>query len=1323
MATLLQVAGSPGEITGGKCMQRFRTLPIVLAVFAGALTFVAAAPTAPAAAAESFLLAQGDTTLRPSGVWSACQATRGVQPTFQYLRRFHLADYGVPPGKFVLNDLSFGVAKVSKAGFAEVRVYAIDAKDPEMTWGDLELLTTFRPVLDYSDENSVLTVGAGVGIDDASAQDLVLSVGRPDTAQAASFAIGGSHRPETKPSYILAPYCGFDDITNTDVFDIRSDPVIFGSGSTVEPPDTSGEPTRTPADLDGDGYPNADDACPEAYVQPNTWKVEGYEGCYAISVTASAVYAPGSISGFVDASDRYNPTPWLPGTPQEMYEDPCQLPTTVAVWRFEGSDPNPRTWRPTVKLGETISGADGFYSVAVEPLPLGAHYGAVVTSPGVVDGKAYCQGGTYPELLRTVAVPVTRAVEAKFRPGSVIGRVTVTNPPTEAPTACHKGTTFEITENEPPFVRLYASSPDADVEVDQKLAEPDGSFTFDLDPAMPAGTQLFVWTPFMDDEHDGGWCLEAVSAVMTTFTDVDNDEVPDPRDRCPTAEGPDGEPYPGCPTLPQVVTARIDGTTLSGTVTATGAVNGACSQTVVYVGRGGDSTIPVTNLTVNGEVRTYEVDIAHVPDGTLLRVKAEGAFDDGKAICGFGESGLVTAGDGDGDGVLGSLDECPGVPGPSGTFMSGCPYLQQQVSAGYADGAIAGVVSVQRPPGVPAAACALSTLVLVYRITADGREVVAATHTSWDDGSYAVQVGAQADGAQFQVKAFGYPHSLMANCVEGQSEVVEVRVDSDGDGVRDGVDGCDHLDGPGGLTQGCPALHREVTAWHVDGVVSGQVSFVDDDVPASACAQQAHTRMAVYEVAEDDGDLDLLGVGNYSPADGRYSVDLDRDLPVGAGYRVYVLDAIDTDVGWCGLADSGRRTVVASADYDGDGVADSLDSCPAVKGPGDRYPAGCPQLQQQVTAGYANGVVSGVVSVQRPVGVPGTACDGPTNVGVWRITATGRELAGTVETAVDATGNLSYAVQVDAAADQARFQAKAFGYFDTHLALCVAGDSEVVVVQVDGDGDGVNDAADSCPTFEGYVDDPDLAGCPLLERIVSATYADATIKGQIGVSGPNPTPAGTCLSTPVMAFTLVDGVAVQVGETTAPTGDGSYTIAVPAGLADGATYFATVDRTVLDEVAVCRAAESARQQVPDPDPEPDPVVDPVPDPVIAPPGSSGPSITQVAPVISGVKLTKKTIHVVGSRANPRATRLKLSLNVAATVVVKLKGVSRVTGKVTGRQVIAKLAKALPAGASSVKLTGKVGSKKLRPGKYLVTVRATNAVGTATSAASRLTVKP
>ena len=105
-------------------MQPLRSLSVVLAVIAGALTVVAVTPAAPAAAAESFLLTSDDTTVRPSGDFSQC--TRTVpepNPQFRYLRRIHLADFGVPAGPFVLDAGLVRRGQGLQAGFADLRVF------------------------------------------------------------------------------------------------------------------------------------------------------------------------------------------------------------------------------------------------------------------------------------------------------------------------------------------------------------------------------------------------------------------------------------------------------------------------------------------------------------------------------------------------------------------------------------------------------------------------------------------------------------------------------------------------------------------------------------------------------------------------------------------------------------------------------------------------------------------------------------------------------------------------------------------------------------------------------------------------------------------------------------------------------------------------------------------------------------------------------------------------------------------------------------------------------------------------------------------------
>jgi PKD domain len=124
-----------------------------------------------------------------------------------------------------------------------------------------------------------------------------------------------------------------------------------------------------------------------------------------------------------------------------------------------------------------------------------------------------------------------------------------------------------------------------------------------------------------------------------------------------------------------------------------------------------------------------------------------------------------------------------------------------------------------------------------------------------------------------------------------------------------------------------------------------------------------------------------------------------------------------------------------------------------------------------------------------------------------------------------------------------------------------------------------------------------------------------------------------------------------------------------------------------------------------------------PPPITPPTTPTTPATPLPKPTLSGVKLTRKTIHVVGSDDRPRATKLKLSLNVDATVVVKLKR----TAKVNGKAVKAKQSLAMKSGQRAIRLTSKVGDRLLVAGTYRVTLRATNATGSSAVRTVKLAV--
>jgi hypothetical protein len=121
----------------------------------------------------------------------------------------------------------------------------------------------------------------------------------------------------------------------------------------------------------------------------------------------------------------------------------------------------------------------------------------------------------------------------------------------------------------------------------------------------------------------------------------------------------------------------------------------------------------------------------------------------------------------------------------------------------------------------------------------------------------------------------------------------------------------------------------------------------------------------------------------------------------------------------------------------------------------------------------------------------------------------------------------------------------------------------------------------------------------------------------------------------------------------------------------------------------------------------------------APSDPSGLPAAQLAkPALSGVKLTRKAIHVVGSEEKPRATKLKLTLSTDASVTVKLMR----TGKVKQNGGKAKLVKTLLAGKRAIRLTSKTGGAKLPAGSYKITVMAKNSVGSSAVTTVKLRIE-
>jgi hypothetical protein len=96
------------------------------------------------------------------------------------------------------------------------------------------------------------------------------------------------------------------------------------------------------------------------------------------------------------------------------------------------------------------------------------------------------------------------------------------------------------------------------------------------------------------------------------------------------------------------------------------------------------------------------------------------------------------------------------------------------------------------------------------------------------------------------------------------------------------------------------------------------------------------------------------------------------------------------------------------------------------------------------------------------------------------------------------------------------------------------------------------------------------------------------------------------------------------------------------------------------------------------------------------------------PVLSDLSLTKTQIHSVGAVGTglPKRTKLKLTLDVAALVRIRVKAISPY-GLSRAFNVT------LPAGSSAVPISARVDHTKMPPGGYKVVVKAHTADGSST----------
>jgi len=112
-------------------------------------------------------------------------------------------------------------------------------------------------------------------------------------------------------------------------------------------------------------------------------------------------------------------------------------------------------------------------------------------------------------------------------------------------------------------------------------------------------------------------------------------------------------------------------------------------------------------------------------------------------------------------------------------------------------------------------------------------------------------------------------------------------------------------------------------------------------------------------------------------------------------------------------------------------------------------------------------------------------------------------------------------------------------------------------------------------------------------------------------------------------------------------------------------------------------------------------------------GGGGAQVDREAPGIAGLRLKPTRFAVGGRTARKRGTTIRYTLSEAATVTVRVE-------KVRGKRIVP--AGTLPgsgkAGVNSVRFTGKIGRRLLKPGSYRLRVVARDAAGNESTSAAR-----
>ena len=927
------------------------------------------------------------------------------------------------------------------------------------------------------------------------------------------------------------------------------------------------------ADQDDDGVPDAVDAC-----KPVPGPVNGdVPGCVLVDRTLSATYDAGRVSGDL-AVVSYPP----------FAGNPCQHPMVIDVWTVDAQGV-----RALAASGPSSGGMDQTYDLAVGSLPAGTRYVATtrqVLQPGIVlcgaaesnvrvsddrdgdgvpDASDACRNvvGAAPTGCPTVA----RAVSASYGAGRLTGKVSVASLAGAPAGACSAAARVQAWQLGSGATRAPLGQPTSTLA--------DGSYSIQV--ALAPGTTVLV-SALAGDDPGRALCGAADSAQVVAFGDRDSDTVADSDDRCPDVPAPGGGAS-GCPVVSRALTASYAAGTVSGTVRPVNpavAPAGACTGAPVAVSWTATDGHLVGRI---GTVRpdgSYGVEIERPPVGTTLTVSLVAFDHDGVAACPAVQpaTSVTVVSDRDDDGVPDTSDQCPDAEGPARVLYSGCRLLDRVLTTSYADGVLSGTVALVDPQGAPDGACSQPSLVEVVSLEGGNWADDLGSRWTEGDGTFAVPVGRLVDGTAYFLWAEGHLDPSAGFCRTADAQ--RVFLDADRDTFGDDEDRCPDVAGPAvgaprfsEAFRGCRLVDVSVTGSYADRVVSGRLSVAGPaDAPAGACRAAAQVRVTEVDGESSEGpDGREVGRGQTSAEDGTYSVDVGA-LPGGTRLRVttYFPQLVVDGISACG---SSRSDVVAVPDADGDLVADDEDECPEVQGPLLAERPGCPTLPRAVTAGYADGLVTGQVTVTNSGAAPASACLA-TAVELYRLGAgSGPDLlVGTAQS--DAAGRFTLAIDAPTS-----YYVLAPARFDAGVALCASARSDTLQAALpDFDGDGVPDRDDACVTVRGSTGGA-RPGCPTLSRSVTASYAGSAVSGKVVVTNPGDAPAGACATATVEVYRLGAGGAETLVGSRATAADGTYVVS-GVTLPPGAQYLARALGSFDTARASCAAASSVTQTVP-----------------------------------------------------------------------------------------------------------------------------------------------